>query len=72
MNMDISKTISSVLLQVPLGIILKNENSHEDMVAIMDHVHQYVPAQTSEIIHVDESGDSLSRKTNFTISSLVN
>ena len=47
---------------MPLGIILKNENSHEDMVAIMDHAHQYVPTQTSEIIHVDESGDSVTIK----------
>ena len=54
--------VSSVLLQVPLGIMLKNENSHEDMVAIMDHAHQYVPTQTSEIIHVDESGDSVTIK----------
>lgn len=31
------------LQQVPLGILAKNENKGEDMVAIMEHFHQYVP-----------------------------
>ena len=30
-------------LQVPLRILPKNENKSEDMVAIMTHLHQYVP-----------------------------
>ena len=29
--------------QVPLGILPKNESKGEDMVAIMAHLHQYVP-----------------------------
>ena len=29
--------------QVPLGILPKNENKGEDMVAIMAHLHQYAP-----------------------------
>ena len=30
--------------QVPLGIILKNENKGDEMVDIMSNLHQYVPA----------------------------
>ena len=30
--------------QVPLGIL---ENKHEDMISILDHLHQYVPTLTS-------------------------
>lgn len=30
--------------QVPLGVLLKNENKTDDMVDIMSHLHQYVPA----------------------------
>ena len=30
--------------QVPLGIILKNQNKGEEMVDIMSDLHQYVPA----------------------------
>lgn len=29
---------------MPLGILLKNETKGEDMVDIMSHLHQYVPA----------------------------
>ncbi len=34
-------------MQVPLGVILKNENRYEDMISIMEHMHQYVPSITS-------------------------
>ena len=35
--------IVSELMQVPLGIILKNENKIDEMVAIMSELHQYIP-----------------------------
>lgn len=33
--------------QVPLGILPKSETKHEDMIAILDELHKYVPMQTS-------------------------
>ena len=33
-------------LQIPLGVLLKTETKYEDMVGIMDHLHQYVPIQS--------------------------
>lgn len=48
---------SYTLLQVPLGILLKSETNYEDMVGIMDHLHQYVPTVTKEYVYEDqESG----------------
>ena len=41
--------------QVPLGIILKNETKHEEMVEVMDHLHQYVPTSTTTVV-VDAPG----------------
>ena len=45
-------------LQVPLGVLKKNEMSYEDMIDIMEHVHHYVPTQTSTIEidhpHIDD------------------
>ena len=35
-------------MQVPLGILLKNESSYEDMVDIMKSLHVYVPTQTTQ------------------------
>lgn len=35
-------------LQVPLGVLCKNENKSDDMVAIMTHLHQYVPSIVSD------------------------
>ena len=32
-------------MQVPLGILLKNENKLDEMVEIMAHLQQYVPAK---------------------------
>ena len=36
--------MSIILLQVPLGIVLHNENKGEEMVKIVSHIQQYVPA----------------------------
>ena len=32
-------------MQIPLGILLKNENKYEDMIDILDHCHRYVPGK---------------------------
>jgi len=32
--------------QVPLGVILKDENKSEDMVEILSELHKYVPSHT--------------------------
>lgn len=32
-------------MQVPLGILLKNENKGPEMIGILSHLHQYVPAR---------------------------
>ena len=37
----------SWLEQVPLGILPKSENKHEDMISILDHLYKYVPTLTS-------------------------
>lgn len=52
-------------MQVPLGVLLKNENKGDDMVDIMSHLHQYVPAveytnkvfipSTGEIVEVQHA-----------------
>lgn len=31
-----------------MGILLKSETNYEDMVSILEHLHQYVPTQTKE------------------------
>ena len=35
------------LFQVPLGILMKNENKMDDMVDILTHMHQYVPSHAA-------------------------
>ena len=45
---------TAIFLQIPLGILLKTETKYEDMVGIMDHLHQYVPTVTSEYFYQDE------------------
>ena len=32
-------------MQVPLGVIPKDETNYEDMMDILEHIHQYVPAK---------------------------
>ena len=32
------------MLQVPLGVLLYNENKGNEMIQIVSHLHQYVPA----------------------------
>lgn len=35
------------LIQIPLGVKLKNEAKYEDMIEIMTDLHYYVPTKTS-------------------------
>ena len=41
-------TSYSICFQVPLGVLPKNENKIEDMVCIMEHLHQYVQTLRKE------------------------
>jgi len=46
--------------QVPLGIQLKSEQKHEDMVDIVHGLHKYVPRDpTTETVQVPGSSDLL-------------
>ena len=45
-------------IQVPLGILPKCETSHEDMIAIMEHLQRYVPSETeSSTIDIEGIGE---------------
>ena len=48
-------------LQVPLGVLNKSEMKHDDMIAIMEHLHQYVPTETKTIkVNLSHIGDKMS------------
>ena len=48
--------IMKVFLQVPLGIVLHNENKGEEMVKIVSHMQQYVPAlNCSDVTYIPSS-----------------
>ena len=36
------------IFQVPLGVLLKNEKKHSDMIDILECAHKYIPTQTTE------------------------
>lgn len=42
------RTLNFIIIKVPLGVILKNENKTNEMVEIMTRVHQYVPTREYE------------------------
>ena len=46
----------NVLLQVPLGIQRKNENVVDEMIAIMEELHIYVPT-SSQTKELSDDGD---------------
>ena len=47
-------------MQVPLGVILKNENKGDDMVEIMSYLHQYVPVvKGTKSVHVPITGEEV-------------
>ena len=48
-----------IIVQVPLGIIMKNENKTDEMVSILSQMHQYVPKQSErKTIHIPCTGDT--------------
>ena len=50
--------ICTLTLQVPLGIIRKNENKSGEMVDILSYLHQYVPMQSeTKVVNVPEIED---------------
>ena len=44
-------------MQVPLGVLDKNENKNEDMKSILAHLEQYVPVQSDSDIVSDPATD---------------
>ncbi len=36
-------------MQVPLGVILKNENNLDEMISIVEELHKYVPTRGGEM-----------------------
>ena len=48
-----------LLFQVPLGIIMKNENKIDEMVDILTDLHQYIPMTTyTKTVDVPGTGDT--------------
>ena len=43
--------------QIPLGVLLKNEVKHENMVSIMDHYQEYVPTKSTKELYSDPNSD---------------
>ena len=54
-------------MQVPLGVLKKNEMKYDDMIGIMEHLHNYVPTRTDTVnIDLPITGDHLEMtKTSF-------
>ena len=44
-NCSYSYCYKFLLIQVPLGVLPKNETSYSDMLDILDHLQQYVPCR---------------------------
>ena len=61
-SLSISSMIRSrycAVLQVPLGVLLKNENRTEDMIEILGHAQQYVPTIEGRLQNIFFGGDQL-------------
>ena len=61
-SFSISSKIMSryfVVLQVHLGVLLKNENRTEDMIEILEHAQQYVPTLEGRLQKIFFGGDQL-------------
>ena len=54
MNNECANYVTNVM-QVPLGILLKNETRGEDMVDIVAHHHHYVPGVEYTTEHLIEA-----------------
>ena len=46
-------------MQVPLGVLLKNENKTEDMIEILEHAQQYVPTHEGRLHKIFFGEDQL-------------
>ena len=47
-----------LFIQVPLGILMKNENKTDQMVDILSHLHQYIPLKSAtKIVQVPGTND---------------
>ena len=53
--------------QIPLGVILKNENKNDDMAEIMTEMHKYVPTKLYEEEYFDEDEDDVIRLSRASI-----
>lgn len=49
-----------IATKVPLGIFLKGEQSYDEMVEVLDHMHQYIPT-VSTVGEVSVTADSQQR-----------
>ena len=48
------------MTQIPLGVLLKNENVIDDMVHILDALHKYVPTTTSnKTVQICEESEAI-------------
>ena len=54
-----------ITFQVPLGIILKNENKIDEMTEILTDLHQYVPCVTQEESASLSTGQVVTKKTEY-------
>ena len=49
------KVIYTLTMQIPLGVLLKNEISYDDMTEILEHYQMYVPSLSCEK-HIPNTG----------------
>ncbi len=54
-NQGNAVTHLTLILQVPLGILLKSEMNYEDMTEILEHYHTYVPSKNCEVVIPQEN-----------------
>ena len=47
------------VFQIPLGILPQNEFKKEEMIAILQHLHHYVPASGENLLQIGFAGDQL-------------
>lgn len=52
------------MIQVPLGIILKNENKNSEMVEIMSEIHKYVPLKAHNVTYTVADNNEVVSITN--------
>ena len=57
-------------MQVPLGVLKKNEMNYDDMIGIMEHLHKYVPTKM-ETVNIDLITDDHLEITKTSFHSLI-